>query len=253
MSGIFKAKLGSEDLRKGASYKPGSGGISYEAASTFMEQFLAIDLIQMCLRRDEPQMYGELVDLATSFIEPHNTEEFNPQGFLDAVIHRLAEAGEPEYGVDVRDEPDYLIDSMLQALYNLGYNNLVVDPMYFPYPPEDMASYLHGEADNPLTFSYNGSLSWLGNNARHCRIKAGGGVKVLGKDAESSVFYVKSPIEKWTANPEDLKENRDDLICIPLDFFDKGNKLYVPDGKGDWKGLTLEDGTGLWWQRRMGQ
>lgn len=249
MSGIFKGKMGKEGLEKGASYKSGSGGVSCKAAGELVERFLALDLIMMHFRTTEEKIYGELTAQATAIIEPYNTEEFNPQGFLGTAVHLLAESGEPVFWVDVRAEPDYLIEPMLQALYNLGHNSLIVDPMHLPYPPTDMASYLHGEPGNPLAFSYNGPVGWLGNNARHCRIKTGGYVKVLGKDAEDSTFYVKARIRRWTASPEELKDEMEDIIYLPLGFFDKGNKLFVPGGESGWKELTVEDGMGGLWRR----
>lgn len=251
MSGIFKGRFGEGEVKRGASYKAGLGGVSYEAAEELVRQFLDVDLVQMYITATEPQIYGRLADLAASLIMPYNTGEFNPQGFLDTAVHRLAEAGEPVFFVDVRAEPDYLIEPVLQALYNLGHNNLIVDPMHLPYPPTDMASYLHGEPGNPIAFSYNGPVDWLGNNARHCRIQTGGGVRALGKNAESSTFYVTAPITGWTANPEEMKEDRDDIICLPLEFFARGNTLFVSDGEGSWKELTVEDGMGRWWGRMM--
>ncbi len=249
MSGIFKGEMGNGTGKKSASYKQGSGGASYEAAEELVRQFLDVDLVQMYITATEPQIYGRLADLAASLILPYNIGEFNPQGFLDTAVHLLAEAGEPVYFVDAREEPDYLIEPVLQALYDLGHNSLIVDPMHLPYPPTDMASYLHGEPGNPLAFSYNGPVGRLGNNARHCRIKTGGGVRVLGKNAESSAFYVTAPITGWTANPEEMKEGRDDVICLPLEFFDRGNTLFVPGGSGDWKEITVEDCMDRWWKR----
>lgn len=250
MSKIFKGKMGPDGLKKGATYKRGSGGVSYRAAEELVEKFLAVDLVEIYNRKNEQGMYGELADLATLIIEPHNTKEFNPQVFLDAAVLSLSEAGGQSDFIDLRKEPDYLIEPVLQALYNLGHNKLIVDPMHLQYPPTDFGFYLQGEPDNLLTFSYNCSVGWLGNSVKYCKIKTAGAVGKLGEKAENSIFYVNAQITNWTANGEDLKGDWEHLIWLPLQFFDRGNRLFVRQGKG-WKELTFEDGSGKWWKRRM--
>lgn len=249
MSGkIFKRKVGKGEIEKGATYKRGSVGGSYKTAEGLVEKFLAVDIPHYYDRITGERMNKGLVDLATAILEPRVTEEFNSQGFLDAVVFSLAEAGEPFYFCEMRSEQELLIEPVLQALYNFGHNNLIVDPMPLQYPLTDLGFYLQGRPDNLLTFTHKDNLNCLGSNVKYCKIKNHGYVRKLGQWAEHSIFYVDAPILTWLANPEALKDGEEDVICLPQDFFDNGNTLFVPDGEGGWRKLLHED---FWRKRRV--
>lgn len=95
-----------------------------------------------------------------------------------------------------RFELSIFLDLLVQSLYDVGFNDLVVDITPYPFSTNDPNSYrlvvgvLTGEAEKPLRINYKGSFYNVGPLARNCEIEVRGETAYLGNRAENTSFKV---------------------------------------------------------------
>lgn len=241
MSGMLGPEICRGDDGSG-SYAAGTSDAEERAASAVLEEFLSMDLARYEMRYTDERTFRELVACAKLTLGPFLAEGISSQGFIDALLAGLDSAGEPEFYVDIRTEPDYLLDAVVQALYDLGENNLIVDATLLRRPPFEMGARLHGTPESPLTFTYRGDLSWVGHDCYHCKVFVDGHASVIGKGAFYSEFSITAPVGKVFLDGyfDDRMSiaGGDERFAVHVEyprFQCAGNKLYLPDGAGSWK------------------
>ncbi len=224
------------------SYAAGASDAEERAASAVLEEFLSIDLVRYELRFTDDRIFRELVACARLTLAHSWSEGFSSQGFLDALIAGLALSGEPVFGLDIRKDPDYLLDAVVQALYDLGENNLLMDTAQLSRQPFEIGARLRGTPERPLAFTYRGDLSWVGHNCSHCKIFVNGYASTVGMGAFYSEFSINCPVGKVLLDGyfDDKMSvaGGDEKVAVHVEyprFFLAGNRLTVPDGEGGWQ------------------
>ena len=235
MSGRLGPELRQEEDGR-ESYVPSLSGAEERAAKSVLEEFLSLDLARYEVRFPDERISRELAACAKLSLSHFWSEGFSSQRFLDALVSGIDSAGEPERYLDIRNEPDYLLDAVVQALYDLGENNLIIDGTMLPRPPFEIGTRLRGTLERPLAFTYRGDLSWVGRNCSHCKVFVDGYASTVGRGAHYSDFTINCPVgmvflDGFFDDKMTLAGGEADCavrVEYPR-FFLAGNRLTVPD------------------------
>lgn len=241
MSGIFRQGLGKGQLERSATYKPGVAQVDQRFITRVIQEFLAADF--PAKYQIQAYILHRSTGLAERLLETPKADDFNPQAFLDELAHRLAIEGRPNRGrKDIFSHPEYLLDPMLQVLYNRGYNGLLVDAVELePSILSSTGKYLAGKPGELLTYEYNGDLQSCGEDSQYCHITSRKPVTKVGYGAENSVFRINARVSGWGSAPKDdpryfigkLADDRS--LMLESVFWRRGNTLYLPDEDGNWE------------------
>ncbi len=114
-------------------------------------------------------------------------EEFNPNAMLDALVTRVVLVGWPEHHRGL----NLLLDPLVQALYDNGSNNLVVDLSGMEDSPSTLAFCLKGTEERPLIATYKArALNEFAPTVRHCRLSLQGSATFAAYQAQHSSVEV---------------------------------------------------------------
>ncbi len=214
-------------------------------------------------------------DRFIELIEPEITPDFDANRFLDEVITALTLRPVVDPSVHFQSLNPFC-SPLLQALYDFGYNDFL---MQMPSPEcdtLDMAMYLEGSRDRPLTVVYSGRVGQkFGYRCKNCELTLRGSATQVGRDSTDCTFvsyavptfesldygsdasscefeihseryglglHLRNSIVSLQSVPEP------DSLYEPISglswrtFFHKGNELFIPDGKDGWDQLVLKDG-----------
>ncbi len=195
--------------------------------------------------------------------------------FLDALVHRLAILDE-QYATLFAD---WLLVPVLSRLYAEGHNSFALSLGGMPATPLFLAQGLESSADNPLEVTYSAACERLACGVKRCLLSFSGTAREIGTEAKDSSFTIHALgyllghlaegcefridpgpelLEKMilatltdmhfiTSGAISLEEVRgwfgsslkNEVVLVPEDFYERGNTLYVPDGKGSWKEVRL--------------
>ena len=201
------------------------------------------------------------VEEAERMLADHISDGLNIHGFLDVVIQYLHRELEPE----AQKEAWLVLDPVVQALYNIGYNDFFLDLSCFDAPLRSCGHKLEGKESRPLVARYLGDVSHFGCWTRYCHLGFRGRIMYyLGHSSSHSAFaftgeadnagygaqeceYLLDTEESMPINPH-RNENCTFTLTTPplrlelnrfqnLGFFERGNTLLIPDGEG-WKEVT---------------
>lgn len=206
------------------------------------------------------------VDILTSLLEPflpEHRQDFSHKDFLGAVIDRITK--ETHVGI--------LLDPLVKALYNLGYNGFLIDLRPLSEPPENLAYCLGGEPNKEvLTATYWGDVHGFGKLNFHSHLELYGNaehggrdalrseyrfhndVKYVGRWSESCTFHLQSleSIPPVVGHPIDCKyyihkqfsedsiEDIREVLCENMPHFLRQNSLFVLDRSDSWQEVTRE-------------
>lgn len=257
MSGkMFKRRVGKKTLEKGASYKRGTD-YDLAFAAKFVKDYLDGAFTGFANASYHPKENKKEAEHIASLLESHYTEGFEPQLFLDRVVHELGWC----------QEPMVIISPLLQALYKMGHNDLQLNLTSFT-EQSYFASSLTGTEEKPLIVSFrvNGpSYLKIGEKTNHVRMHITGDAYVLGDQSDNAYFRLHGTskiLPRWSQrcelhldslslnDPCGLKlsdsivrvENGVTLENLEAmttgNFFKKRNTLLVPDGKGGWNRIV---------------
>ena len=260
-SRIFKAKLGQDDLKKGASYKPGTLGYDPK---------LITKLFLRHVSSDNPLFDTSLSEDFADIITTHAQEDFDPRQFLDAVV---AEASIGP-GLSSFSYLDKFLSPVVQALYTLEYNSFELDLSLCEAGDRtlNLATALKGKPGRLLEMKYTGISTFrFGNSNEFCKLTLEGAAESVGSESEWSEFIVTKRVPLYplgfagsncTFRLAEIdycdqmfldyldhitdEEYGDALAHGPVlvyiknkGFFERGNKLYVPDSQDEWKEVKL--------------
>ena len=197
---------------------------------------------------------------------------FDAQGFLDDIVWLSSDSR-----ISLKSS---LLDDTLQALYALGYNNLILD---LALVQEDFAAMsLKGTPENPLCLKVVGCRpgATIGDLSKHVKMTVEGDLKHIGYFAEHSEFHVEGTLQEISSTnsrcdfylrtlatimdvgwPRDCRfflQEEPEREKMPENWerlFDRlcENEVYVSDCSGGWTRYVLEKGIIIpeqkpWWR-----
>ncbi len=209
------------------------------------------------------------------FIESRIDEEFDHNEFLDNLISYAAETGLFADGYLGEYLNTYLLDPLVQALFNLGYNDFKMD-MSIAMITDNIFCVgfgLDGKEDKRLQLSTNGAyLCELGTSSVWTEITHHGDTTSIGHDGYHSTYHVIGKVElryigfgasesEFYVNPDNIYWHGEDENLSPsgreyfiLDYLKKehefwrrkkpgskvkmektNNHLYFPDDEEGWR------------------
>ena len=124
----------------------------------------------------------------SSTISSIMTEEFDPDEFLDGVITSLGLCDD----ISKRNSV-YLLTPLVQALYNLDYNDFTLDiaALHGTELKGSMGLHLEGTPSRALRITYQGKVHAVGYRTKYCDISIEGPLaKGAGFEAEHSEFTI---------------------------------------------------------------
>ncbi len=204
--------------------------------------------------------------------EASRSGQFDAQGFLDDLVWLSSDSR-----VTLKTS---LLDDALQALYGVGYNNLVLDLALFG---DDVAATgLKGTPENPLALTVAGCRPGMtiGNLSKHVKMEVKGDLEHIGYFAAYSEFHVdgalreiSSPnsdcnfylrtlaaVEKvgWPWDCRFFLQEEPDMERMPENWerlFEKrfDHEVYIADCSGGWtryvlKGSAIIPEQKPWWR-----
>ena len=204
-----------------------------------------------------PPMQGQM-DKAVNLLTPHLLAtlegEFSTNVFLDCICRKVEEWRPEAYGSQA-----FMLNPLIQALYNLGFNDFIVDLTLFHTPLSRIGEYLHGVGEHRLRVSYLGkTIGGVGGKSRSCEFTLSP-TSMIGNSTRSCKYYLEStkPLYDWAKSRFNNRTGEISDLWMPswcrysvketvdkhLDFLRQsglfgtfsGNTLYVPDNKGNWK------------------
>lgn len=176
-------------------YKPGEKRFSKQLVEKVVESYLDDTLARVFKAADVPGdepspavQFDACAAFLSEMLEPEFSDEFDHDSFLDEVLllTRLNPKNQPgKYYQNL----DGFISSLVQALYDLGRNNFVLDMSCQELDTTNMASYLHGARGNPLTLAYSGKICRdFGFGIEHCNLAITGFANWVGMSAQHSTI-----------------------------------------------------------------
>lgn len=263
MSGkIFKSKVGDGAIAKGARYKKGGSGLNLPLVDEMIDCFTS---------KENPNHYrqGHYHNLIR---EAELPDDFDPNLFLEGLVIRVAATttGEP------LERLEYMFNPILMGLHELGYNNFNLNLLGFPSLMW-MGGGFKGGPDEFFELSYSGEVHTFGHMVERCKVdyrgrvthfgsgakwswlSADGRLVYPGLEAEDTVFHFlsgcpvlwkeegrtmrRTNLEMPVRCSYFLEKGADDVdmdYLVKEQFFERGNKLWVPDAKGGWKEVPVE-------------
>ena len=163
-------------------YEPGSHWNEWAdfLLGKYVEEFEELRTLEW---EDREAFRIRLRENADQFLEHIQADrDFCPQPILDGLLQG---AGQLETHVK-RRKLSWVLDPLVQAMYEAGYNDFLID-----FTPVDdwvqiFGSYLKGEEENPLKVTCRtlSHVDYLGSFAQHCHITLLGKVTVVGRYSE---------------------------------------------------------------------
>lgn len=136
---------------------------------------------------------SEVKTLASFLGDTENN--FHPQLFLNALTHLLKDESE----ISWFSKTQYLT-AVVQALYDLNYNNFVIDVRGWPEEDEDYSCVgwmQRGEPDKPLILNLYGKYFWsCGNETEYCNFILHDVAKKCGSQAKYCHFTLHEVVEE---------------------------------------------------------
>ncbi len=243
-------------------YEPGEHNYEAELAGSIAEQYFNTTMSDITTVMD-------LGDDLDSQLPDTYEESFNPNVLLDALIARIALGGQADYQYGL----NLILVPLIRKYYDLGYNGFVVNLSPLETGPHQMLDRFVGEEDRPLelTWKSNNRMSEFAWMARHCNltfhgtaeymgyyvknvtIDMRGEANTVGTCAEDSTFYIPSLFQIGVySNIEAYSTRCDFHITLPIlehhpfeevankDFYERKNRILVPDSSGGWEELKPE-------------
>lgn len=176
-------------------YKPGAKESNKQLVERVVGSYLDNTLARVFQAADASDddlplagKFEECTRYLREMLEPELSEDFDHDSFLDEVLllTRLNPKNPP--GTYYQDL-DGFISPLVQALYDLGRNNFVLDMSCQELDTTNIASYLHGTRGNPLTLTYSGKICRdFGFGAEHCNLSITGFANWVGMFAQHSTL-----------------------------------------------------------------
>lgn len=117
-------------------------------------------------------------------LERHQVSDAN--AFLDEAVLQLAASAPAE---ETFSASHHLLDPLVQALYDMGHDRLVLDLTLLEKRPLMIADFLHGTAERKLDLTIIGDLYCMGQQAHNCSIVCQGAVSgIAGSHAVTCDF-----------------------------------------------------------------
>jgi len=241
------------------SYEPSSTHVDYTLVNRLVEEFSAA-----VNGGDDIEQYYLEGHLRASL---RSAKNLDGQGVIDAVILTL----EKDDDRSILYCADYLLGSLISVLHTKGITNLVVDYSTIPRI-RSVGRRLLGEEESKLVVGYifsdieGHSIRFVGGGLENCDVTIQGNVWSLGADANNCSFITNSlPMffgKKsrncafhfgYNGEHDSYHLGKDPDQCgyvlstsedsgwgreLSESWFDDGNSIHVPNGKGDWKELT---------------
>ncbi len=150
----------------------------------------------------EERDWGSVLFNTYLLLKREETETWNEEGFSSAVetlesAISTADKLEPQSLISsltdmLRNESDNYIFSrtmyltaVVQALYNIGYNEFVIDVREWPEGDYQIGNYLHGTPDKHLTLELYGNFWWCGWRAENSNFTLYDEVRNSGYEAQN--------------------------------------------------------------------
>ncbi len=202
--------------------------------------------------------YGEKVEDLDCIITNYVQEDIDPRQFLDAVVLEASAKGASSFMLTE------LMSPMLQALYNRGHNDFVIDFALYsldrPVLATTLAHDLKAEPDRRLKAMFLGiDVTMFAQYVENCDLVLDGEVYHLGNDSTDSKFTVTKqvhlvPLGQWASGcefrlyqPDYCESMLSEYILGELQpeepalkflenhgFWKRNNTLYVPDDSEEW-------------------
>ncbi len=156
-------------------------------------------------------------------LEKHHVSDAN--SFLDGMVSELAEC---EPALETFSHSHYLLDPLVQALYDMGHDHLVLDATPLQKAPFMLADFLHGTAERKLTLTIMGDLTCVGQQALNCAITCTGTISgVAASHAVTSDFVFGKSVSSAGPNAYSCTFHIPSWNAIPSAFY------YTSSGSAD--------------------
>ncbi len=237
-------------------YEPGKLPYDSEALDNLVNKFSRLSDMDII----NEYSFGNIwVERFTDVVNGFPEEDFDAQAFLDALVEGILKKTTLEHITF----SSCLLDPAVQALYDLGYNEFIIDLSRVPITPKYMANDLIGQPGKPLKLLYKGNATEFGINVKYCEMEIVGDCHYGGTQAnrssitfsgdakniagfasttdfimEAELIYAldtPSPCFKCNFKITDAvkKEHVEELMFER--FFEDNNKLYKKTKAGNWK------------------
>ncbi len=255
-----------EKLREGRkereTYAPGGEGYESELVSKIMDMYdtLRQNHINTSCQDWSRIHFTEFFNELSSALE--GAVIANPNLFLNEIIWQASMNYELQGAKFVCLR---LVDPLVQAFYNQGHNDFVVDFSILPGKQEFAASYLKGNMDEQLIAHYRGDCDMYAYATSLVTLTVEGDSRTLSHKSYDSIITHEgwSQTVGWTSQNCEytLLDSRSHLNhfgnrnCVfrtsqEMDaetinylhrwaFFKRGNRLFVPYGEGEWKEILV--------------
>ena len=180
-------------------YQPGSLGYDPQLVERLRDWFPGISNLNF--KSPKYTVLDELAYLAHE-LGPGNFPALKPNAFLDALMALVI----PEADNHHLRTFYCLTDPILQTLYDVGYNNFVLNigkPDRSPW----IGWELMGTERRPLTLKITGDVDTLGSLSQHCDFEVIGDIQSTGFKAKHCTFRLRGLVEEL-----DLKARNSEVI-----------------------------------------
>lgn len=187
-------------MEQGSESYEGAGGFDSSLVTDVVQPYLD-GTLERRLRKDSSRArQAYTAELASLIDRRTDAERFSADGFLAQVVTRLTLAAEREAASGAMGlyYPNALLDHLVQALYDLGYNGFHLDlqGLHEQVPtPMVIANGLYGTEERPLEMDYHGDAHSVGCQASRCLIHAYGKGRFIGSEAQTSTFILHDRME----------------------------------------------------------
>ncbi len=235
-------------------YEPGVVGFDLALVEHLVDRFISTKM------KTHYNRLSSEVSYLKGILPTADDEEFKPNAFLDEIVARMNERLPPSR---IRST-NRLFDPLIQALYENGHNDFVLDLMPLQFKAEDalfpiyrLADNLEGTCERPLSISYRAHTEEFAMWVRFCDIQLDGHTSEGGYCAYKSTLAFNGKVKTPGCHAEESVlhlEEMDSQVIISTDctyhahsipkgfpedhygtwqwFFEQGNILvYLKDGE----------------------
>ena len=160
-------------------------------------------------------------------VQSYEGASLDQGGFINAVIEKVAGSVEsPDHA-----GKNLFLDALVQGLYNLGYNNFIVDVSGLDLLDGGIAGYLGGSEENVLRATYRGSVDVFGSRAEWCDLTLVGETRCGGDFAKHSALrftgQVRQSIGTWGKDSTYHLTSLDPIGCDRMENCEC--HIYLPE------------------------